>query len=63
MFPWAFLFFSGILGLILRVAFRHFLYATLIVCFTHLFTNGITVKCFCTVHEGLMFTAQEGQVA
>ena len=63
MFPWSFLLFPVFLGLILRVSFFHFFYATLIVSFTHLFTNGIIVKCFCTVLEGLMFTAWEGQVA
>ena len=63
MFSWSFLFSLMFLGLILRVSSFHFFYTTFIVSFTHLFTNVITVNCFCTVHEGLMFTAQEWQVA
>ena len=63
-FPQSFLFSPSVLGLILWVSSFHSFYTTsLIVSFTHLFTNGIIVNCFCTVQEGLMFTAQKEQVA
>ena len=63
MFSWSFLFSPVFLGLILRVLSFHVFYTIFNVSFTHLFTNGIIVNCFCTVHEGLMLTVQEGQVA
>ena len=62
--PQPFLFSPVFLGLILRVSSFNFFYTTsLLVSFYHLFTNRIIVNCFCTVCEGLIFTAQEGQLA
>ena len=60
---YVFLVFSPVFWAFTECIIFPFFYITLIVSFIHLFTNGIIVNCVYTVHEGLIFIAQEGQVA